>query len=75
MEQLAERLRELRESRGLTQARLAELLGVSLDELAGRAESTDDVQIRNPKLRELYHQLDGSPTRISRPSSSSSTPS
>lgn len=86
MEQLAERLRGSRERRGLTQARLAELvdvsprvynrwettettprldtlvriadiLGVTLDELVGRAEPSDDPQVRNPRLRELYEQI------------------
>jgi transcriptional regulator with XRE-family HTH domain len=79
---------ELRESRGLTQARIVELLDVSprvynrwettgtaprldtlvriadilsvtLDELVGRSEPSDDVQTSNPKLRELYAEIDG----------------
>lgn len=87
MEMLAERLRELREARGLTQTRLAEmlavsprvynrwemgaatprfdtvvqladLLGVTLDELAGRKAVASRPKIQNPKLRDLYEHVD-----------------
>lgn len=88
MDGFAERLRDARSSRGLTQSRLAELLQVSprvynrwetgaavprldtlvkiadilevsLDELAGRSEPDDDVlKIRNPELHDLYRQID-----------------
>ena len=83
----SERLKSLREERGLTQTRLAELLvadprvynrweqGVSvphidtvvkiadilqvnLDELLGRAPVTSKPIVRNPKLMEIYHELD-----------------
>jgi transcriptional regulator with XRE-family HTH domain len=84
---LPERLKELREARGLTQTRMAGLLGVSLrvyhrwenghamphfdtvvkiadllqvslDELAGRKESTSEARIRNHELHQLYQQAD-----------------
>ena len=42
-----------------TLVRIADILGVTLDELVGRAEASPDVQIRNPKLRELYAEIDG----------------
>lgn len=88
MDGFAEKLRDARSSRGLTQSRLAELLQVSprvynrwetgaalprldtlvkiadilevsLDELAGRAEPDDEVlKIRNPELHSLYRQID-----------------
>ena len=83
----AERLRELRSSRKLTQTRLAELLtvnprvysrwetgevtphfdtivriaellGVTLDELAGRGESDRPPAIRNHELHGLYQKVD-----------------
>lgn len=87
MSALADRLKQLREKRALTQARLAELLGisarvynrwengvatphfdtvvkiadileVSLDELAGRAEALQEPAIHNHKLHELYKKVD-----------------
>ncbi len=88
MEGFAERLRKARTARGLTQARLAELLEISprvynrwergtsvpkldtvvkiaellavtVDELVGRRESSEDApRIRNPKLHKLYSQMD-----------------
>lgn len=88
MEGFAERLRKARAARGLTQARLAdlleisprvynrwergtsvpkldtvvkiaELLAVTVDELVGRRELSEDTpRIRNPKLHRLYSQID-----------------
>ena len=84
MSVFAERLRLLRQARNVTQARLAELLGVSprvynrwekggnvphfdtivkiadilqvtLDELAGRQEPSQELKIRNHELRQLCH--------------------
>lgn len=81
------RLRALRTARGLTQTRLAELLGmparsynrwergghvphlamavkiadilqVSLDELAGRRSTTSEVAIRNADLHQLVQEVD-----------------
>ncbi len=37
--------------------KIADLLGVSLDELAGRAKSRDDIVINNQKLYELYKKV------------------
>jgi transcriptional regulator with XRE-family HTH domain len=83
----AERLRLLRQARNITQARLAELVGVSarvynrwekggnvphfdtivkiadilqvsLDELAGRKEPSPELKIRNYELRRLCQQCD-----------------
>jgi transcriptional regulator with XRE-family HTH domain len=90
MAHFAERLKEARQARGLSQVRLAELLEVnprvynrwehgtavphfdtvvkiadllkvSLDELAGRVAPSTDVQVRNPELHELYEQMDRLP--------------
>jgi transcriptional regulator with XRE-family HTH domain len=87
MAALAERLKEFRERRKLSQVRLAELinvsprvynrwengdatphwnsivkiadfLGASLDELAGRTEINDNIVIHNHKLHELYKKVD-----------------
>jgi transcriptional regulator with XRE-family HTH domain len=87
MANFAQRLRELRTARSLTQTRLAELLaisprvysrwetgdvtphfdtivrladilGVSLDELAGRKEVSSQNSIRNPELNRLYKKVD-----------------
>jgi transcriptional regulator with XRE-family HTH domain len=42
-----------------TVVRIADILQVSIDELAGRAESKTPVfKIRNPKLHDLYQQID-----------------
>lgn len=86
MENFPETLRALRESRGLTQVRLAELIDVSprvynrwetaaaaprldtlvkiadilsvtLDELVGRTEPSDEIAIQNPKLHALYQEI------------------
>lgn len=86
----AERLRLLRQARNITQARLAELVGVSarvynrwekggniphfetivrladilqvsLDELAGRTEPSAELKIRNYELRQLCQQCDELP--------------
>lgn len=87
MPDFAQRLREARAARNITQARLASLLGVnprvynrweqgaatphfdtvvkiadilqlSLDELAGRADPATEVRFRNPQLDELCQQID-----------------
>jgi len=87
MANFAQRLRELRMARKLTQTRLAELLGVSprvysrwetgdvtphfdtivrladtlgvsLDELAGRKEVSSSAAIRNPELNRLCRKVD-----------------
>jgi len=92
MSVFAERLRLLRQARNVTQARLAELLGVSprvynrwekggnvphfdtivkiadilqvtLDELAGRQEPSQELKIRNHELRQLCHQCDVLPDK------------
>jgi transcriptional regulator with XRE-family HTH domain len=86
----AERLRLLRQARNITQARLAELVGVSarvynrwekggnvphfdtvvriadilqvsLDDLAGRKEPSADLKLRNYELRQLCQQCDSLP--------------
>lgn len=88
MKQFAERLRALRDTRRITQARLADLLEVdprvynrwergaatpqletvvriaqilqvSLDELAGLTATKSEPRVRNPKLHALYQQMDG----------------
>jgi transcriptional regulator with XRE-family HTH domain len=41
-----------------TIVRLADTLGVSLDELAGRKELTEEVRIKNPELNRLYKKVD-----------------
>ncbi len=41
-----------------TIVRLADLLNVSLDELAGRKEPNGDVHIHNPELHRLYNKVD-----------------
>lgn len=82
-----ERLKELRIARGLSQARVAELLevsprvyhrwesgqaiprletaakiadilGVSIDELIGREPVSADIHVKNPRLHSLYHEID-----------------
>jgi transcriptional regulator with XRE-family HTH domain len=87
MANFAQRLKELRSQRKLTQNRLSELmgisprvysrwetgdvvphfdtivrladtLGVSLDELAGRTEVASQAAIRNPELNRLYRKVD-----------------
>ena len=87
MANVAQRLRELRTKRNLTQTRLAELMGISprvysrwetgdvtphfdtivrladtlgvtLDELAGRKDVTAETKIRNPELNRLYGKVD-----------------
>jgi transcriptional regulator with XRE-family HTH domain len=87
MADFAQRLKELRTARNLTQTRLAELLeisprvysrwetgdvtphfdtivriadtlGVSLDELAGRKAVTSQTAIKNPELNRLYRKVD-----------------
>lgn len=86
----AERLRELRQQRDLTQTRIAELvgvglrvyhrwerggaaphfetllkladvLGVSLDELAGRKGAPDEARIKNHELHQLVREVDQLP--------------
>lgn len=87
MADFAQRLKELRTARKLTQTRLAELLevsprvysrwetgdvtphfdtivrladtlGVSLDELAGRKDISSETIIKNPELNRLYRKVD-----------------
>lgn len=87
MANFAQRLKELRNQRKLTQTRLAELLGisprvysrwetgdvvphfdtivrladtlgVSLDELAGRKDVSSETVIRNPELNRLCRKVD-----------------
>lgn len=87
MANLAQRLKELRTIRKLTQNRLAELLnvkprvysrwetgdavphfdtivrladilGVTLDEMAGRSDAPPQAVIRNPELNRLYKKVD-----------------
>jgi transcriptional regulator with XRE-family HTH domain len=87
MANFAQRLKELRTTRKLTQNRLAELLnvkprvysrwetgdavphfdtivrladilGVTLDEMAGRTDSPTQATIRNPELNRLYRKVD-----------------
>jgi transcriptional regulator with XRE-family HTH domain len=41
--------------------KIAEALGVSLDELAGRTDESDAPHLRNPELRQLTAQLDRLP--------------
>lgn len=42
-----------------TVVRIADILQVSLDELAGRSEpSTPELRVRHPKLHSLYRQID-----------------
>ena len=86
VENFAQNLKELRNQRGLSQVRLAELLGVtarvynrwereettprfdtvvsianvlevSLDELAGRVPNSGQVRINNPELHRLYAEI------------------
>ena len=90
MIEFAERLKMLRTSRNITQARLAELIDVdprvynrwergtatpqfetimkiadilkiSMDEIAGRTKSITQPKINNPELRMLYPQVDDLP--------------
>lgn len=92
MQGIAQRLKLMREERGLTQTRLAELLGmaarsynrwergghspslemlikaadvlqVSLDELAGRDAISSTPAIRNAELQQLVHDVDELPDR------------
>ena len=88
MEKFAQRLKELREARGLTQVKLAEMVGViprvynrwergtvtprleklitladilqvTLDELAGREEiKSIEFKVRDPRLHSLYKEID-----------------
>ena len=87
MANFAQRLKELRTTRKLTQNRLAELLnvkprvysrwetgdavphfdtivrladilGVTLDEMAGRTDAPTQATIRNPELNRLYKKVD-----------------
>lgn len=87
MANFAQRLKELRTTRNLTQTRLAELLnvkprvysrwetgdavphfdtivrladilGVTLDEMAGRTDALTQATIRNPELNRLYRKVD-----------------
>ncbi len=58
MANLAQRLKQLRTTRNLTQTRLAELLAISLDDLAGRKESQAPPKIRNHELHRLYQKVD-----------------
>jgi len=44
-----------------TVVKIAEALDVSLDELAGRTETSDKQQLRNPELHQLYQQVDELP--------------
>jgi transcriptional regulator with XRE-family HTH domain len=41
-----------------TIVRLADTLGVTLDELAGRTDATAKITIRNPELNRLYKKVD-----------------
>ncbi|MGJ5817719.1 helix-turn-helix domain-containing protein [Paludibaculum fermentans] len=41
-----------------TVVRIADILDVSLDELAGRKETNGDVHIHNPELHRLYKKVD-----------------
>ena len=87
MDKFAERLKQLRSARKMTQTRLAQLLEISprvynrwengvatphldtvvriadildvtLDELAGRKEANGDTKIHNPELHRLYKKVD-----------------
>jgi transcriptional regulator with XRE-family HTH domain len=87
MEKFAERLKQLRSARKMTQTRLAQLLEVSprvynrwengiatphldtvvriadilnvtLDELAGRKDTNGEADIHNPELHRLYKKVD-----------------
>lgn len=87
MEKFAERLKQLRSARRMTQTRLAQLLEVSprvynrwengiatphldtvvriadilnvtLDELAGRKDTNGEADIHNPELHRLYKKVD-----------------
>ena len=42
-----------------TLVKIADILNVTLDELVGRTEATSEVAIQNPKLHQLYHEIDG----------------
>ncbi len=44
-----------------TVVKIAEALDVSLDELAGRTETTKPASLRNPELHQLYQQVDELP--------------
>ena len=87
MEKFAERLKQMRSTRRMTQTRLAQLLevsprvynrwengiatphfdtvvriadllDVSLDELAGRKDANGESKIHNPELHRLYKKVD-----------------
>ena len=40
-----------------TLVKIADILGVTLDELVGRSEPTSEVVVENPRLHELYRQI------------------
>ena len=42
-----------------TVVKIADILQMSLDELAGRTEPTPEIRVRNPRLQTLYQQMDG----------------
>lgn len=44
--------------RFLALCQLADILDVSLDELAGRKETNGDAKIHNPELHRLYKKVD-----------------
>ncbi len=41
-----------------TVAKMAEILAVSLDELAGKTPPSNDVRVHDPRLHELYKEID-----------------
>ena len=51
----------LRTDHGGTAVQIADLLQVSLDELAGRSGSITDPKIHNSELLNLYQQVDSLP--------------
>jgi len=42
-----------------TLVKIADILSVTLDELVGRTEPSSEVVIQNPKLHELYREING----------------
>lgn len=42
-----------------TLVKIADILNVTLDELVGRTEPSGEVEIQNPKLHALYHEING----------------
>lgn len=50
-----------------TVVRIAEVLGVTIDELVGRQDGNGQPIVRNPELLRLYRELDTLPMKISRP--------